>query len=36
MGFDDPYLPMLIPSMNGLLGDPEFMALFPVDGPAPL
>ncbi len=30
MGFWDPYLPMLIPSMNSLLGDPEFMALFPL------
>jgi len=30
MGMSDPYLPMLIPSMNSLLGDPEFMALFPV------
>jgi tetratricopeptide (TPR) repeat protein/tRNA A-37 threonylcarbamoyl transferase component Bud32 len=29
MGFDDPYLPMLIPSMHSLLGDPEYMALFP-------
>jgi Flp pilus assembly protein TadD len=27
-GFDDPYLPMLIPSMHRLLGDPDFMALF--------
>jgi serine/threonine protein kinase/Flp pilus assembly protein TadD len=34
-GFDDPYLPMLIPSMHGLLGDPEFMALFPNRGPVP-
>jgi tetratricopeptide (TPR) repeat protein len=32
MGFEDPYLPMLIPSMHSLLGDPEFMALFPLDG----
>jgi Flp pilus assembly protein TadD/tRNA A-37 threonylcarbamoyl transferase component Bud32 len=28
-GYGDPYLPMLLPSMNSLLGDPEFMALFP-------
>ncbi len=30
MGFADPYLPMLLPSMNSLLGDPKFMALFPL------
>ena len=28
-GFEDPYLPLLIPSMHSLLGDPEFVALFP-------
>ncbi|HSL18991.1 MAG TPA: serine/threonine-protein kinase [Methylomirabilota bacterium] len=33
-GYGDPYLPMLIPSMNSLLGDPEFMALFPGHGAA--
>jgi eukaryotic-like serine/threonine-protein kinase len=32
MDFADPYLPMLLPSMNSLLGDPEFMALFPTGG----
>jgi serine/threonine protein kinase/Flp pilus assembly protein TadD len=32
MGFSDPYMPMLTPSMNGLLGDPDFMALFPNRG----
>jgi len=32
MGLVDPYLPMLLPSMNSLLGDPEFMALFPNAG----
>jgi len=35
MGFPDPFLPMLLPSMHSLLGDPEFMALFPVDGSNP-
>ena len=35
MELGDPYLPMLIPSMNGLLGDPEFMALFPMGDSAP-
>ncbi len=34
-GFEDPYLPLLIPSMHGLLGDPEFMALFPGAGAPP-
>ena len=33
MGFNDPYLPLLIPSMNRLIGDPEFLALFPNRGP---
>ncbi len=33
MGFSDPFQPMLLPSMNSLLGDPEFMALFPMNGP---
>ena len=33
-GYHDPYMPMLSPPMNGLLGDPEFMALFPNRGPA--
>ena len=32
MGFHDPYMPMLSPPMNGLLGDPEFLALFPNRG----
>ena len=32
MGFGDPFLPMLIPAMNSLLGDPEFMKLFPMNG----
>jgi tetratricopeptide (TPR) repeat protein/tRNA A-37 threonylcarbamoyl transferase component Bud32 len=32
MGYADPFLPMLIPSMNSLLGDPEFMKLFPMNG----
>ncbi len=32
MGFGDPYLPMLIPSMHRLLGDPEFMGVFPING----
>lgn len=27
-GFHDPYLPMLLPGLHSLLGDPEFMALF--------
>ncbi len=31
MGFSDPFQPMLLPSMNSLLGDPDFMALFPID-----
>jgi serine/threonine protein kinase/tetratricopeptide (TPR) repeat protein len=31
-GLSDPYLPKLLPSMNSLLGDPEFMALFPLGG----
>jgi len=34
MGFRDPYMPMLTPSMHSLLGDPEFMALFPNRGEA--
>ncbi len=29
-GYPDPYLPLLLPSMHSVLGDPEFMALFPV------
>ena len=33
MGFNDPFQPMLLPSMNSLYGDPEFMALFPTNGP---
>lgn len=33
MGYSDPFLPMLLPAMNSLLGDPDFMALFPIDGP---
>ena len=32
MGFRDPFLPMLLPAMNSLYGDPEFMELFPVNG----
>lgn len=32
MGYSDPFQPMLDPSMNSLLGDPEYMALFPVNG----
>jgi len=32
MRFGDPFLPMLLPVMHSLLGDPEFMALFPVNG----
>ena len=32
MGFGDPFLPMLLPAMNSLLGDPEFMELFPTNG----
>jgi len=32
MGFRDPFLPMLLPSMSSLYGDPEFMELFPVNG----
>jgi len=32
MGFDDPYLPMLVPAMNELLGDPDFMVLFAGSG----
>jgi len=35
MGLADPFLPMLNPSMNSLLGDPEFMKLFPTNGSAP-
>jgi tetratricopeptide (TPR) repeat protein len=35
MGFPDPYLPKLTPSMHGVLGDPEFIALFPLGDSAP-
>jgi len=35
MGYEDPFLPMLLPVMNSLLGDPEFMELFPTNGSAP-
>lgn len=31
-GYPDPFQPMLNTSMHSLLGDPEFMALFPVEG----
>ncbi|MEE4271139.1 MAG: protein kinase [Thermoanaerobaculales bacterium] len=31
MGYPDPFQPMLSTSMHGILGDPEFMALFPVE-----
>jgi tetratricopeptide (TPR) repeat protein/tRNA A-37 threonylcarbamoyl transferase component Bud32 len=34
MGVSDPFLPMLLPAMHDLLGDPEFMALFPGHGAA--
>ena len=30
MGYPDPFQPMLTTPMHNLLGDPEFMALFPV------
>jgi len=35
MGYGDPFLPMLLPAMNSLLGDPEFMELFPMEGSEP-
>ncbi len=35
MGFRDPYMPMLSPALHSLLGDPDFMALFPNRGPEP-
>ena len=34
-GYFDPFLPMLAPPLHSLFGDPEFMALFPIDGRTP-
>jgi len=32
LGYPDPFQPLMDTSMNSLLGDPEFMTLFPVNG----